>query len=490
MNIKKEDDEPRVARRKKVKKFTEEQLKVRSDLEAKKIRKKHNINIKGGVDTAPIESFTELFEKYNIDPRIVENVTKNYQLPTIIQMQAIPIMLEGRQIKACAATGSGKTLAFLLPLIQGIINEPKSENTIKSIILVPTRELATQILGEAVRMSIKTEVRSHIITNTNDKSMKDFWKKKTNILICTPNRLSYFIKNSPEKFSLSAVKWIVIDEVDKLFEESRNSFQEDLDIILKACSNPDKKFALFSATTTPVIAKWTIENVKNYATVNIAANSTINADKVIQELKFVGGESGKIIAFREIINNGISPPVLIFVQSKDRAQQLYQELAYDGINVDLIHSDRTQSERDIVVKKFREGKIWFLICTELMSRGIDFKDVNLVINFDFPQSQISYIHRVGRTGRAGKTGKAITFFTSDDKKYLRDIATIIKRSGGNIEQYMLSLKKSRKKDRMEIMKKAPKRKMISQMPQLGEKERKKIKFARKQKAKTAKMQQD
>ena len=123
-----------------------------------------------------------------------------------------------------------------------------------------------------------------------------------------------------------------------------------------------------------------------------------------------------------------------------------------------------------------------------MSRGIDFKDVNLVINFDFPQSQISYIHRVGRTGRAGKMGKAITFFTSDDKKYLRDIATIIKRSGGNIEQYMLSLKKSRKKDRMEILKKAPKRKMISQMPQLDEKQRKKIKFARKQKAKSAKMQ--
>lgn len=104
---------------------------------------------------------------------------------------------------------------------------------------------------------------------------------------------------------------------------------------------------------------------------------------------------------------------------QERAKQLFEELLYDGINVDIIHADRTQQQRDNCVRAFREGHIWVLICTELMSRGIDFKGVNLVINYDFPPSTISYVHRIGRTGRAGRTGKAITFFTQDDKARIR-----------------------------------------------------------------------
>jgi ATP-dependent RNA helicase DDX52/ROK1 len=226
----------------------------------------------------------------------------------------------------------------------------------------------------------------------------------------------------------------------------------------------------------------------NFVTVKIGLTNT-PIDAVEQELMFVGSESGKLLAIRDIVRTGVSPPVLIFVQSKDRAQQLFTELIYDGLNIDLIHSDRNQKERDVVVRKFREGKIWFLICTELMSRGIDFKAVNVVINYDFPQSTISYIHRVGRTGRAGKSGKAITFFTSEDKKYLRDIAAIIRKSGGTVPDYMLSLKKSRKKDRVALMQKAPKRKVIRTLPQfeLSQRKRKK-KFVTLTKAKKKKIE--
>jgi ATP-dependent RNA helicase DDX52/ROK1 len=147
------------------------------------------------------------------------------------------------------------------------------------------------------------------------------------------------------------------------------------------------------------------------------ANAAV--DSVEQELLFVGSESGKLLAIRDLMRKGLQPPVLVFVQSKDRAQQLFRELIYDGLNVDVIHSDRSQQERDNIVKQFREGKIWILICTELMGRGIDFKGVNLVVNYDFPQSAISYIHRIGRAGRAGRKGKAITFFTVDDTANLR-----------------------------------------------------------------------
>ena len=155
-------------------------------------------------------------------------------------------------------------------------------------------------------------------------------------------------------------------------------------------------------------------------------NTTATA--VEQSIMYVGREDGKLTTLRQIIREGFEPPMLIFVQSKERAKELYHELTYEGINANVIHADRKKSERDAVMKDFRLGKIWVLICTDLMSRGVDFKTVNVVVNYDFPQSVVSYIHRVGRTGRAGRKGKAITFFTDDDVEFLRNIANLMKKS--------------------------------------------------------------
>jgi|TARA_B110000285_G_C15005891_1_gene553841 ATP-dependent RNA helicase DDX52/ROK1 len=131
--------------------------------------------------------------------------------------------------------------------------------------------------------------------------------------------------------------------------------------------------------------------------------------------------------------------MLIFVQSKDRAKQLFKELQYDGLKVEVIHADKKKEERDEIIKEFRVGKIWILICTDLMSRGIDFKTVNQVVNFDFPQSLVSYIHRIGRTGRGGRKGKAMTLFTDEDKQFVRTIANLMKKSGDEVPDWMLSL---------------------------------------------------
>jgi ATP-dependent RNA helicase DDX52/ROK1 len=140
-------------------------------------------------------------------------------------------------------------------------------------------------------------------------------------------------------------------------------------------------------------------------------------------------EEGKLLAIRQLVREGLKPPVLLFLQSKERAKQLFHELVYDGINVDVIHAERTQEQRDQTIRRFRTGEIWVLICTDLMARGIDFKCVNMVINYDFPQSAVSYIHRIGRTGRAGREGRAVTFFTEADIHYLRSIANVMKLSG-------------------------------------------------------------
>jgi len=271
------------------------------------------------------------------------------------------------------------------------------------------------------------------------------------------------------------VQWLIIDEPDKLFETGVRSFRDQLEQILQACSNKNKKIAMFSATYTPAVAKWCCHNMKGLIRVTVGQRNAAT-ELVDQQLLFVGNESGKLLAFRDLIRKGLTPPVLVFVQSKERAQQLFSELIFDGINVDAIHADRSQLQRDNTVTAFREGKIWVLICTELMARGVDFKGVNLVINYDFPQTAISYVHRVGRSGRAGRSGKAITFFTTDDTVNLRSIAQVIRQSGCEVPEYMLKLKKRSKREVKKLKSSAPQRDDIRTTPsyelyKLGKKRR-------------------
>lgn len=169
-------------------------------------------------------------------------------------------------------------------------------------------------------------------------------------------------------------------------------------------------------------------------------NRNAATETIKQELLFTGTEAGKMIALRQLVQKGIKPPVLIFVQSIERAKELFHELIFDGINVEVIHSDRTKAQRDNIIDQFRVGKIWVLIATELMARGLDFKGVNLVINYDFPQTVASYIHRIGRTGRAGRQGEAVTYYTQDDLQYMKGVVNVMKDSGCDVPEWMLSLK--------------------------------------------------
>ncbi|XP_019891017.2 DEAD box protein 52 homolog [Musca domestica] len=435
----------------------EEKQKLLEEEMVTTIRKENRINVLGKNIPPPITSFQELHTTYKMNERLVENLVNcNYAQPTAIQMQAIPIMLQGRPLMACAPTGSGKTIAFLAP----IINDLKAPKKVgfRAIILAPTRELAQQIYRECVRVCEKTALKIHIISKVNQAKQK--LDKKYDILISTPNRVRFLLQQEPPLLDLKAIEWFILDEADRLMEEGQNNFKEQLDDILAACTNPKKKLALFSATYTVPVAKWALKNLKNLARVTVGAQNSAT-ETVEQELLFVGSESGKLFAMRDLVRTGLKPPVLVFVQSKDRAKQLFEELLYDGINVDVIHADRTQQQRDNCVRAFREGHIWVLICTELMGRGIDFKGVNLVINYDFPPSTISYIHRIGRTGRAGRPGKAITFFTQDDTPTLRSIAEIIRNSGGKVPEFMLNMKKPKKSDKKKLANFAPKREDIS-----------------------------
>lgn len=442
----------------------EEQLQKKQNQEREKVnlfRNQNKISVNGHEAPNPIESFQQLSTIYNLGSDLLKNMNDSgYQEPTPIQMQALPIMLEGKQILACAPTGSGKTAAFLLPIIHQLVGPQKLG--FRAVILSPTRELAKQTYRECMKLSEGRGFRVHIISKIN-KALTQYGPKSTkkfDILITTPKRLMFLLNQDPPAITLDNVEWLVVDEADKMFEDGTRGFRDQLDAIRKACTNPKLRQAMFSATQTPAVTKWCRKNIKGWISVTIGLRNAAT-DLIEQQLLYVGSEEGKLMALRNIIQKGISPPVLIFVQSKERAQELFNELIYDGINVDVIHSDRTQTQRDNVVRCFREGKIWFLVCTELMSRGIDFKGVNLVVNFDFPPTGISYIHRIGRTGRAGHKGKAITFFTKNDIVNLRCIAQVMRDSGCEVPEYMFGVTKFNRKTIKKLGNKAPERKTIS-----------------------------
>uniref|UniRef100_A0A4W3ICA9 ATP-dependent RNA helicase n=1 Tax=Callorhinchus milii TaxID=7868 RepID=A0A4W3ICA9_CALMI len=453
-----------------------------------KFRRVHRICVQGTDIPEPVSTFEQLQQEYKVHPKVIQHMQEaGFQTPTPIQMQAIPVMLHNREILACAPTGSGKTLAFCIPLLTHL-RQPMNKG-FRALILSPTRELASQTHRELVKLSEGIGFRIHKINKAVEAAKKFGPKtsKKFDILVTTPNRLVYLLNQDPPALDLSSVEWLVVDESDKLFEDGKMGFRDQLATIFLACTSHTVRRAMFSATFANDVEQWCKLNLDNVISVTIGTSisslleivshhlfdtSTLfyflfrnsAVDTVEQELLFVGNETGKLLAMRDLVKKGFSPPVLVFVQTIDRAKELFHELIYEGINVEVIHAERTQQQRDNVVRSFRIGKIWVLISTALMARGIDFKGVNMVINYDFPTSAIEYIHRIGRTGRAGHRGKSITFFTEDDKPLLRSIANVIKQAGCPVPDYMMQMDKLQCKEKKRMIKNPIKRADIKTTP--------------------------
>lgn len=420
-------------------------------------RNVHRIHASGPDVPEPIDLWDRLQSDYGFHPDLMAAIQSTYNTPTPIQMQVIPAMLERREVLACAPTGSGKTAAFLIPLVH-LLGQPRSGG-FRAVIIAPTRELALQIHREAVRLGQPLGLRALVLdpTNKTTQKFKPESGHRFDLVVSTPNRLVHLIQD--QAIELDQLEWLIVDESDKLFEAGVRGFRDQLATIYRACEGASIKRAMFSATLAVDVEKWCQLNLDNVLTVTIGArNSATNT--IEQKLVYTGTEKGKLLAFRQLIQDGIKPPVLVFVQTKDRAKELHSELSKEDVHVDVIHSDRSQLQRDQAITFFRSGRVWILICTELMGRGIDFKGVNLVVNYDFPPSTFSYIHRIGRTGRAGRPGQAITFFTDQDKTLLRSIATIIKESGSDVPEYMLKIKKASRQEKRKLAKHAVERESI------------------------------
>ncbi|KAM8991358.1 putative ATP-dependent RNA helicase DDX52 [Ara ararauna] len=447
------------------KKPTAEKLECLRRQKINHFRNQHKISVQGTDLPDPIATFDQLQKEYKIHPKIMENIqAAGFQVPTPIQMQAIPVMLHGRELLASAPTGSGKTLAFCIPLLTHL-KQPRNKG-FRALIISPTRELASQTHRELVKLAEGTGFRIHMIHKAAEAAKKFGPKssKKFDILVTTPNRLIYLLKQDPPAIDLTSVEWLVVDESDKLFEDGKSGFRDQLASIFLACTSHVVRRALFSATFARDVEEWCKLNLDSVILVSVGARNSA-AETVEQELLFVGSETGKLTAMRELVKKGFAPPVLVFVQSIERAKELFYELIYEGINVDVIHADKTQQQRDNVVRSFRAGKIWVLICSALLARGIDFKGVNMVINYDLPTSAVEYIHRIGRTGRAGHTGKAVTFFTEDDKPLLRSIASVIQRAGCPVPDYIKHFPKLQSKQKKKLIKKPLVRESICTTPE-------------------------
>jgi len=450
---------------KKKKKKTKTKIREAYTEKLNQFRNGHNIHVTGTDVPEPFNDWNLLSTKYGVTDKLISCIS--YPSPTPIQMQAIPVLLKSREMLACAPTGSGKTAAFLIPIIHQL-KEPRNGGY-RAVIVVPTKELAVQIVNECTSLCANTGLRAHMLTKVKaDKKVT----VKHDILVSPPNRLVHMLQHDPPLLHLDKVEWMVVDEADKLFEAGVAGFRDQLAAIHRACTGPNLRRAMLSATLGPEVESWCKLNFDNIVRVRVgAANSA--TETIDQKLVYCGTEAGKLLAFRNIVKTGLQPPVLVFVQTKERASELFKELLYDGINVDVIHSERSEQQRENTVRAFRSGGIWVLICTELMGRGIDFKGVNLVINYDFPPSAVSYIHRIGRTGRAGKSGQAVTFFTEQDRTILRTIAQVMRNSGCEVPDYMLGMKRASRDERKKLAAKAPKREGISTVSKYEKEQNKK-----------------
>lgn len=434
-------------------------------------RKRLNVNIKGDDLPLPVGSFEDLKTRFDLHKHLLRNLHRqNFDRPTPIQSEAIPIMLMNRDIVACAPTGSGKTLAFSIPIVQSL---KQHETTgIRCLIVTPTKELATQIYNEIVKLSSGRDLNICVLTKSqaakfNNPNNEANSRKKYDILVSTPLRLLSVTKAG--NIDLSHVQHIVLDEADKLFEEG---FIEQTDDIIEQCTSPKLQKALFSATIPSGVEE--IANNIMISPVRVIIGRKEGASSTIdQKLVYTGNEQGKLIAIRQMLSQGdLPPPIVIFVQSIQRAKALFHELIYDKVNVDVIHGERTQNQRDKVIERFKSGDIWVLICTDVLSRGIDFRGVNVVLNYDVPQSAQSYVHRIGRTGRAGREGKSITFFTKDDQTAVKAVVNVMKQSGCDVQDWMLKMGKATQNEKKALKRKPVDRSNISSVPSVVRQKRK------------------
>lgn len=334
----------------------------------------------------------------------------NFKEATPVQAQAIPVILDRKDIIACAQTGTGKTAAFLLPLINNLLSEPHEQNKVNAIVMAPTRELAQQIDQQMEGFSYFTPFSSVAVYGGNDGDAWNIQKRGlqigADVVVATPGRLLSHINIYDIDFS--GVKYFILDEADRMLDMG---FYDDIMKIEKLLPK-DRQTIMFSATMPPKIQEMakTIQHNPHIISIAIA-----RPPESILQSAYICHEPQKIEIVKQLFAKKKPKKVILFSGKKQKVKDITSVLRKMGLSADAMHSDLEQSERDSVMHEFRNERVDILVATDIVARGIDIDDITLVINFDVPYDVEDYVHRIGRTARAGDSGLAITLVAPEEQ---------------------------------------------------------------------------
>lgn len=363
------------------------------------------------------------FAQLGLAPALVTALTTlGYEEPTPIQREAIPPLLEGRDLLGQAATGTGKTAAFALPLLQRLPPGPPPASKPVVLVLVPTRELAMQVAEAFHRYGRAVDARTVPIYGGAPFGQQiTVLRRGVHVCVATPGRALDHVRRGT--LDLSALSAVVLDEADEMLDMG---FADELEGILEAAPK-QRQTALFSATLPPRIAKIADKHLNNPVRVHLAKEKTpAGALPKVRQTAYILARAQKVAALGRVLD--IEDPTLavVFCRTRHEVDSLAESLAGRGYRVEALHGGMSQEQRDRVMKKTRGGTVDVLVATDVAARGLDIEQITHVVNFDVPESPQTYVHRIGRTGRAGREGVAITFAEPRERRLLATIEAVTK----------------------------------------------------------------
>jgi len=359
------------------------------------------------------------FRSLNISEKMLSILEKSgFTVPTPIQAKVIPVGLQGKDIIGIAQTGTGKTLGFGIPMVERLLLNKNG----RGLVLLPTRELALQVDETVRKIGGPLGMRSAVLIGGDSmyRQVREL-RGGPDIVIATPGRLIDHLKQGNIKFDRVSI--LVLDEADHMFDIG---FAPQIKEIMKKMPK-ERQTLLFSATMPNEIAKLAIEHMKLPLRIETAPSGTA-AEKVDQEILIVERKSKFNLLVKILGEQGKGVPVLVFTRTKHGAKDIAHDLRNIGTTAAEIHSNRTLGQRREALDGFKKHTYQVLVATDIAARGIDVKDIGLVVNYDLPEQSEDYVHRIGRTGRAGKVGKAVSFATPDQRYEITAIERLMKKT--------------------------------------------------------------
>ena len=372
-------------------------------------------------ESARLDSFSQLQLAEPLARAVAE---LGYSSMTPIQAQAIPVVLQGRDVMGAAQTGTGKTAAFTLPLLQRMLKHENASTSparhpVRALVLLPTRELADQV-AKAVKAYAKyTNLRTAVVFGGMDMKPQTLeLKAGVEVLVATPGRLLDHIE--AKSAVLNQVEYVVLDEADRMLDIG---FLPDLQRILSYLPK-QRTTLLFSATFSSEIKRLANSYLQDPVTIEVARSNA--AASTVEQHFYSVGDDDKRHALHQILKQRGMKQAFVFVNSKLGCARLARSLEREGLKTTALHGDKSQDERLKALEAFKQGEVDLLVCTDVAARGLDIKDVPAVFNFDIPFNAEDYIHRIGRTGRAGASGLAVSFVSKSDARLVGDIEKLLK----------------------------------------------------------------